>query len=253
MNYPLLGLCLSLCLALSSLQAQRKLPDYKTEVGIGGGIHTTGFTIGTYYGLIRSPQRTDLFLFDFTELKSPKERRQRQDAFGSPINSSPSYIYGKRNNLFAVRLGAGQRFSISDKTQPRSIALSLQYSGGLSLGMIKPYFLDLMYRDDMGRITVRTESYNNTNAARFLDPGSIEGPGGFQYGWNDLSLSPGLFAKASLWIDWGEWNELSKSIEIGGSLDVFSQRVPLLVFQENQRWFANLFINVYFGARWLKA
>ena len=238
----------------SRLCAQAKEPSeelsFSREFALGGGLHTKGFHIGLYHAWLKTPQRSDVLWFEVGEIRSHKERRQSQNLFGPGLNSGRSYLFGKRNNFYTLRLGWGQVRAFSDRQIERSAKWSYLYQAGLSLGVLKPYHLTLAYRDDRGILAPRIEAYSEDNAQKFLDPSQIDGPGGFQYGWNQLSFQPGLGFKLALRYDWGEWDQWAKSLEIGLSTDLYASRVPIMILQGNQASFFNFYLHAYFGGRW---
>jgi hypothetical protein len=223
--------------------------NFEHEVEFGGGVHTRGFTIGINYLMIKSETMSWLAQMEFSELKNPKERRLSNESIAIG-GGRRSFIYGKRNNFYTLRAGAGQRLYISEKTNKSIVAVAFAYSGGLSMGMLKPYYLDLIYRLDNAGISIRSEAYNENNRYKFLDPVDIDGASGFSTGWDDLSIAPGLYAKGSLIFDWGPKDEISKILEIGLAADVYFKKIDIMIDQPNSPIFLNLYMNIYFGKRW---
>jgi hypothetical protein len=223
---------------------------YKNELSLGLGLHTRGFNIATIYTLNQTSSKAFTALLEFSELKSPKERRLTTEALTLGGNSNRSFIYGKQNSLYTLRLGAGQRHYITEKPNKSVVALSFVYSGGLSFGMLKPYYLDLIYRFDPDGYSIRSERYTETNQYKFLEPLDINGATGFGAGWDELSLAPGLYGKAGIIFDWGPNDDISKILEIGLCLDSYFRTIPLMVENVKAPFFFNLYMNVYFGKRW---
>lgn len=236
-------------LSATSWAQKGKNPDFGHEVEFGGGIHTRGFTLGINYLMIKSEKMSWLAQMEFTELKNPKERRLSNESLAIG-GGRRSFIYGKRNNFYALRAGGGQRIYISEKTNKSIVAVAFSYSGGLSMGMLKPYYLDLIYRLDNAGISVRSEAYNENNRYKFLDPVDIDGASGFGSGWDDLAIAPGLYGKGSLIFDWGPKDEVSKILEIGLAADVYFKKIDIVIDQPNSPLFLNLYMNIYFGKRW---
>ncbi|MDC0230544.1 hypothetical protein OAK19_01125 [Aureispira] len=221
----------------------------KNEFFVGGGINTRGFQVRVAYGLIKSPMRTMNFFLEFGEIKNPKEKQQTYDGLSIIGGAPKSFIYGKRNNLFFTRFGYGEKYYISLKNR-RAVSLGFVYAGGFSLGMIRPYYLDLIYRDNVGRPSIVAEKYSESNMLKFLNPQEVDGPSGSDYGWDELDLAPGLFLKAGLLIDWGAFDTIVKDIEIGFAADFYFREIPMMIFEENTPVFVNLYINIHLGHRW---
>lgn len=248
-----------LCFLLGStvLLGQKKTPKkfteeelpVRNEFFVGGGIHTRGFQVQAGYSRIQNPMRTLSFFVDFGEIKHVKERRQTYDGLSIIGGAPKAFIYGKRNNLYALRLAYGEKVYLSAKNR-RAVSVGVTYAGGFSLGMIRPYYLDLIYRDNGGRPNIVAEKYTESNMLKFLNPQEVDGPSGIAYGWDEVTVTPGLFLKAALLIDWGAFSSFLKDVEVGFSADFYFRKIPIMIFEENTPVFVNLFVNIQLGHRW---
>jgi hypothetical protein len=223
---------------------------FKSEFLLGGGMHTRGFQLTGLYSIIQNENKNLTFQLEFSELKSPKEKKINAERRAVGGSSSRSYIYGKQNNLYTLKLAAGQRFYISEKTDKSPVAIAFSYNGGLNLGMVKPYYLDLIYRFDPQGSKIISEKYSSSNSLKFLEPQDINGASGFSKGWDELTLYPGLYAKGSLIFDWGANDSFAKILELGLSSDVFFKNIPIVIGEVRPPLYLNLFMNFYFGKRW---
>lgn len=221
----------------------------RNELYIGGGINTLGFQVNIAYGWLPNPVRTMSFFADFGEIKHPKEKLQTYDGLSIIGGAPKSFIYGKQNNLFFFRLGYGEKLYLSDKNK-RAVSVGFSYGGGFSLGMVRPYYLDLIYRDIGGRPTIIAERFNETNIPKFLNPQEVDGTSNPSLGWSELTMAPGLFLKAALLVDWGAFSGILKDVEIGIAADFYFQKIPLLIFEESSPIFVNLYLNIHLGHRW---
>lgn len=234
-----------ICSSILSAQA-----PFKGEILVGGGLHTRGFQLTGLYSIIQNENKNLTFQIEFSELKSPKEKKMNAERRAVGGNSSRSYIYGKENNLYTLKLAAGQRFYISEKTEKSPVAIAFSYNGGLNLGMIKPYYLDLIYRFDPQGSKIISEKYSASNALKFLEPQDINGSSGFSKGWDELTLAPGIYTKGSLLFDWGANDSFAKILELGLSADIFFKNIPIVIGEVRPPLYLNLFMNFYFGKRW---
>ena len=223
---------------------------YKNELSFGAGIHTRGFNIAALYALNYSKMKAFTGFLEFSEIKSAKERRFKPESLAIGNNRIRSYIYGKQNNFYVARMGAGQRFYISEKPHKSVVSLAFVYNGGFSLGMLKPYYLDLIYRFDPDGYSIRSERYTEQNESKFLDPQDINGPTGFGAGWDELTIAPGLYGKAALIFDWGPNDDVSKILEVGVTTDLYFRNIPIMIGENKPPAFFNLYLNIYFGKRW---
>ncbi|HFA48820.1 MAG TPA: hypothetical protein ENJ95_07370 [Bacteroidetes bacterium] len=224
---------------------------YNQEFAVGLRLHTHGFAAGVTLGKLSTYYLTKYLHFELGELKHEKEFRQSFDspsALGGRI--SRAFKYGKQNNLFVLRGAMGAKRYFSEKAKHKGVAFGISYEGGATLGLLKPYYLELRGYD--GRVS-ETTKYSKENEERFLDIYSIQGSSGWTKGIGELSILPGAHAKVAVHFDWGAYDEYLKSIEAGIMADFFIRKAPIMVEidgVENQRLFLNLFLHFQFGKRW---
>jgi hypothetical protein len=223
---------------------------FKNELLIGGGLHTRGYNITAEYLLFKTDKKAFCFHMEFSEIKSPKQKKINSERLAIGGNNSRSYIYGKQNNLFSYRVGAGQYLYISEKSEKSVVAIAFSYNAGLSLGMLKPYYLDLIYRLDPGGFRINSEKYTEENRLKFLEPLDINGASSSSAGWDELTISPGIYSKASLIFDWGPKDDFAKMLEVGVMCDIYFRKMPIMIDEVRPPVFVNLFMNFYFGKRW---
>lgn len=245
----ILLLCLGTQLIWGQSEKQEQLP-FRNEFYAQGGLHTRGFQVGLTYAMIRNWQRTMAFEIGFGEQKDAKERKQNFETQSLMGGTTKSFIYGKRNNFYNLRLGYSEKFYFSDKQNRKALSLALCYGGGITLGMIKPYYLDLIYRVDGGATNVRSEAFSENNIDKFLNPQLVDGEAGSNFGWNEVTPILGGYAKVSLLLDWGAFDEIVKAIEIGVGTDFYFRKVPIMVLHEHSPLFFNFFVNLHLGKRW---
>lgn len=224
---------------------------YNTEFAIGGGVHTNGFNLSFQYGWLKKYYLTKIFYADFGMLKHPKEYRQSYDYVPQWSQNSPKpFVYGKQNSFYVIRVGYGEKRYFSDKAKKRGIAIGASYSAGVSLGLLKPYYLDIVYPGSSpNSYDIRSEPYSTENASYFLNLDRIYGASGAGLGWGGIKPIPGGYARAGLLFDWGAFDSFLKDIEVGGMIDVYYKRVPIMLTEQNYPFFANLYINIHFGKR----
>jgi hypothetical protein len=118
------------------------------------------------------------------------------------------------------------------------------YKGGLSMGLLRPYYIDVL---DNTRAN-KTIKYTPEDSALFVS-GFIVGGSGLGKGWNELKFKPGIYAKTALRFDFGRFNEVVSAIEIGLSADFYSDKIPQMLFQKEKQFFYQGHISVMFGHR----
>jgi hypothetical protein len=234
-----------------SLKKQPKGIIYNTEMSGLLRLHTNGYAIGINYGTLKTYYKTNIWQFEIVHLKDSREHLDRVEfAPMRPGNSASSFVYGKQNSFFGIHAGYGQKYYFSGKAKKQGVAVGMSYAVGPSLGIIKPYYLELYSFDNNGlpKGTI-AQSYTEENASLFLNRGSIAGGAGFGYGFDDLSITPGGHAKVALHLDWGAFEEIIRALEVGIMIDVYAKKVPIMIEAENRPYFINLYFSAELGKR----
>lgn len=224
---------------------------YNQEFALGLRLHTHGFAVGLNLGKLKTYYLTKYIHFELGELKHPKEFRQSFDS-PSTLNGkvSRAFKYGKQNNLYVLRASIGAKRYFSEKAKHKGVAVGLSYEAGASLGLLKPYYLEIKASD--GPFSISTK-YSEDTAERFLDIWKIHGASGWTKGLTETTLLPGAHGKLAIHFDWGAFDEYVKSIEGGIMVDAFARQAPIMVEVdgvENKQLFINLFLHLQFGKRW---
>ena len=196
---------------------------------------TDGYGFGYEFGKFKSNRLATLFQFELSERKHPKEKKQ-----GASINNQfqiNSVIPGKMNNFYQVKFGIGQQRIIGGKSNKNGVAVAAVYSGGLSLGLAKPYFVDV--KDGM-RVQYDV----------VIDSGYVPlGASGFTYGWNKVKLHPGLFLKTALRFDYGRLNETVTAVEVGLMAEFYAKKVEQMLYNDQKQFFFNAYLAILLGRR----
>jgi len=225
---------------------------YNTELAADVRMQTNGWSVGVNWGTLKNYYLTRYYYVDFGERKHLKEL-----TFNPGVGRQGStYIYGKQNNLYVLRGGLGEKRYISEKAAEKGVAVGVTYRLGPSLGLIKPYYLDININNDAPNSNDRTRPirYSPETAQEFLDEGRINNNSGFAKGWGEVRPAVGGHAMGALHISWGAFEEYVRAIEAGVMVDFYFQNVPIMVETSpdsnlNQPFFVNVFLNFQFGKR----
>ncbi len=224
------------------------------EFSFGGSLNTNGWDGFLEYGKAKNEKITWLFQLEAGEIKDPKEYKNPGTVY--PVYSqgiiytmsARPYIFGKENILYPVNLNFGQSWLIGGKANTNGVSVTAIYTIGLSLGLIRPYYLQL-YSDSSGTAT-SYEKYNSSDSASFLNPGFIAGGSGLSRGWNELGLDAGIQGKLALRFDWSKFDNVVSSMEAGVRVQAYSQKVSIMALEPQHQVFLNAYIGVMFGKRW---
>ncbi len=226
-------------------QAEEGVLVYSKQNVFGVQLRTNGY--GAFYelGRMKTNRKTNIYRIDITEIKHVKEDKSSALTDGFFFFGNP-FIYGKVNNFYQVTLGVGQQRILGQKGNKNGVAVSAVYNGGLALGLLRPYYLEVADPVEGGTKTIKYED----DETLFLDYGSIIGGGGLGKGWGEMKIRPGAFVKGALRFDYGRFNELVSGLEIGISAEYYSQKIQIMANQPKDRqYFIQGYLALIFGKR----
>lgn len=252
-------------LQASVLFAQKKQDGYtavdeenmvfKNEWSVGARLHTNGFSAFYERVWIKSIWKKRVIQTNFFYFKDFKEKKVKS-VYAQAFNA-PAYFYGKQNNFWNVNFLYGNKKVIAEKADKAGVRLSMFYLGGVSLGILKPYALSIVERDEFnvqGIPQTEIYFYDSNNPSVFLSPLNDEtriyGAAGLRYGFNKIKPLPGVHAKFGFNFDWAGHEYLVKSIELGVQLDVYYKKIPVLISERNKPYILNLYMAFMLGKRW---
>ena len=207
----------------------------------GVKLFTDGYGISYEKGKFKSNSKTLIFQFELNEKKSPKDHKVATGYFnGYNFNS---VVIGKLNNFYQFKVAIGQQRLIGGKGNKNGVAVTALYSGGVSLGILKPYFYDVATPDN-NQIRLK---YGQIIDSGFTQ--SITGASGFTVGWNEATLKPGLNAKTAMRFDYGRFNQSITAIEAGITGEYYFGDIPMLYGVAQKHFFFNAYISIMFGRR----
>lgn len=226
---------------------------YNKEGILTGTIHPNGWAVGYKQGKLKTYYLTKFWSFELGEIRNSKEYKQRNE-FNLPLisggSSSPkSFAYGKRNNFLVSRIGYGEKRYLTDKAIVKGVVVGYSWEIGASIGMLKPYYLELINRLT-DPPTIEAVKYSEENQSKFLDYGSIYGSSSFLKGLGEISFVPGAYGRLGLHFDWGAFDEMVKSVDVGLMLDAYPKKILIMANQENRPYFLNLYVHLQLGKRW---
>jgi hypothetical protein len=217
-------------------QEEEGVIAYEKSIAFGGKLINDGYGIFFEIGRARSVKKSVLFQLELSEHKNTKEEKQ-----SNLFNYSTPFIFGKQNFFYPVKLGVQQQALYGNKSNKNGVSITYNYGGGVSLGLIRPYYVQLGATGEY----VKYES----DSTDFLDPGAISAGPGFSKGWSDLKVTPGIYAKTALRFDYGSFNETISALEIGITGEYYTKNITLLVRSEPKKFFFTGYVAIMFGKR----
>lgn len=223
-------------------QSEEGVLVYRKQTIFGIQGRTNGYGIFFELGQMKTLRKTTTYRIDLTEIKNQKEEKLSS---GGIVPFSNPFIYGKINNFYQATLGFGQQYILGQKGNKNGVAVSAVFNGGLALGLLKPYYIEVQNPSGGDNLTIK---YTEDNSDLFLGP-TIVGGGGLGKGWGEIKMKPGVFAKAAMRFDYGRFNELVSGIEAGVSLEYYGSKIPIMITQKDKQMFFQGYISILFGRR----
>ncbi len=268
MRYVLITMLLLVSLSPAAFAQQRKIKKeiekkgiiYRSEVTFGAKLLSNGWGLYMNKGKILNIYKTRLWFVEIADIKHPKEKKQAAD-FNlalSGYDSPRDFYYGKQNEFFTLRAAFGYKKNIAEKARKNGVNVAFTYMGGVSLGFLKPYYLQLAYinfiNDSTLTLEVRDEKYNpsleNGNAQTFLSWYNIIGAGKYGKGFKEIRPVPGAFVKLGMNFEWGARDGFITALEAGVAADVYYRNIPIMINQPQRPFFLAAYISFELGKRW---
>jgi hypothetical protein len=211
---------------------------YRKSNAYGGKLINDGYGIFLEIGRAKSLKKATLFQLELSERKHAKEEKQ-SNLF--PNYSTP-FIFGKQNFFYPIKLGIQQQVLFGNKSNKNGVSVTGNYGGGIIAGLLRPYYVQ-------SGTSGKYIKYESADSAEFLDQIVIVAGPGFNKGWSDVKVSPGLYAKTALRFDYGSYNEMISAIEVGISGEIYTQKIPIMVHSTAKQFFFTGYVAIMFGRR----
>ncbi|MCS6823235.1 MAG: hypothetical protein NZ529_02990 [Cytophagaceae bacterium] len=223
-------------------QEETAATDYDKEIIGGINFNTNAGLVGGIMGRYSIRQHSTLFKIlsaEIVNVKHPNETRYQNQSTGN------IFIAGKQNYFFVTRLQAGIEKVLFRKASEDGVQVDLLMAGGLSFGLLKPYFIQ--YNNGS---TVTIEAYD----PKIHDFNRIEGSAGILTGIEKSKLKPGLNFKTGMSFEFGTFSNGVSGLEAGVGVEIFNETIIILnplanATSYNKKAFTWLYANIYFGMR----
>lgn len=220
--------------------------NFKKEFYGGVRLQTNGFSLYIEHGWIKDIYRTNLLNIEYQYFFDAKELKQQ--ALGQ---GGKNYVYGLQNKFHILRASYGFERVIADKADRNGVKLSFVGFVGVTLGILKPYYYEMVKEIRTYEVITEYEKYNGSADAHILAKDSIYGAAPYRIGMNQMLPMPGGHVKAALNFDWGKRDAFVRALELGVLVDVYYKKVPIMVNNTNNAMIhPSLYLGVHLGKRW---
>lgn len=226
------------------LSAQGQLDSIALVVNYNystGSIKLSTGGIGVSYRYLKYKSFKEFRPFDIevSALKHPKEERITNRTY----SVSKSYVYGKLNDFFTLRISSGSELRLVEKSEPGSIGVYLASFAGISVGFQKPIYYQIIYPTGPYSFDLHDELFDVERHTT----DNIYSRSSFFKGITDTKLVPGVYFKSSVCFNYGRKDNVLNRIEVGAQLEAFLRKVELMALQKNQQIFLSIFASYRIG------
>ncbi|MBN8836359.1 MAG: hypothetical protein J0I09_03820 [Sphingobacteriia bacterium] len=220
---------------------------YQKQGEFGFKLNTDGWSILYEHGKYKTITKSNLWWVELGERKDKKEEKLSKSSSVFPgLAIGNPFVYGKINNFYYLKLGIARQLLLGGKGNKNGVAVSFIYGGGLSLGMLKPYYLEVQ-DPTTGQIT--DVKYDGKNDTTFLNPNVINGASGFGKGFGEIKYVPGALVRTALRFEYGRYNEVVSALEVGINAEYYTQDMQILAYNNPTKLFFNAYVALVFGKR----
>ncbi|HCZ08425.1 MAG TPA: hypothetical protein DHV07_04815 [Flavobacteriales bacterium] len=216
---------------------------HRYEAGIT--LHTRGMGGIIERGKYRGVGKLSTWSVGFASMKHAKEVR----SFNPAYDQAKSYVFGKVNALYILRLGWGKRTVATPKLRNGGVSIGWHYSFGAALGLTKPVYLEIGY-PQIPYTYLLTQRYDPSEHGT----NDIYGRAGAMNGILELTPHPGAYFRAAADFEYGRERETLRMLSVGIQVDAFPTRVVIMAeeFGQNDRLYLTLFAHWTLGRQKFK-
>jgi len=214
---------------------------YYQQFQAGFSLNTNGYSLNARRTWTTSLAYKRGFEMDIAMIRHPKEINDYNYIGGK------SFVYGKLNSLYTVRLGFGEKRKIAKKIDIGSIEISYFYYGGLSLGGVKPIYLEINTAPITSDfVHASTERYDPDKHDLYNIIGGVP----FTKGFSEIKIYPGIYTKFGIDFDYKDSTKKIGTLETGVVVDYYFRDVPIMAKTKNYSYFFALYLSINFGKKW---
>jgi hypothetical protein len=220
---------------------------YKNEATGGALLHSNGLGINFRRGWHKTGYKKRMLDIDFVSLRDPKQKKEENPYFAD----SKPYYYGKLNFAYILRTGYGMQNVLFGKGEKSGVEVRYNYFAGISLGITKPVYLDIVVDNPNDSTTkkIDTRKYDPNDPIQQVQE-NIYGPGPYFSGMDELHAYPGAYGKLSISFEFSTLQQKITSLEAGVVVDGFIKEIPIMANEHNHQVFLNFYVSISWGGKW---
>lgn len=215
---------------------------YRNEKDFGIIAHTSGFGFNWQRSWNITGYKKRTLNLEFITIRHNKEQKR----YHPYHNFTKGYFYGKQNSLSCLHAGFGFQKIHYSRDGKKTVQIRSFISGGLSIGILKPVYLEIIDSITIEDTYYSSQKYNPNRH----NVNNILGRSSFIKGIEESKLWPGAYLKAGIGFEYGENKESIKQLDTGIIIDAYTKAVPIMAVYKNNPIFVGLFLRIAYGKRW---
>ncbi|MBX3102549.1 MAG: hypothetical protein KF690_08580 [Bacteroidetes bacterium] len=212
-------------------------------LAFGAHMHTQGLGIDGYY----FRQLFDRFQ-GALHVSAASLRDQREVRISSLYASQggKDFIYDKKNHVYTLNATLSLQRTLVPLNHYNKLNVIAGLGAGPAIALLKPYYVEVAVPINATQARVELYPYD---ASRF-GYADIVGRADFFQGMNELRTVMGFRARAFAHINLAGSTLYLRSIQLGGTVDVYGRALEIMDEQPDRQVFANLYLGLLFGNAW---
>jgi hypothetical protein len=211
--------------------------EYSVEKVWGVTKATNSGLIGGFMFKYARELKKDRFhggMIEIVNIKHPQEQRIYANSTGN------TYIWGKQNHLYSIRLSYLRQFTLFKKASQQGVQVSGIVAVGPTIGLEAPYYVEVESGRGSIRVPYDPDEYQYNE---------ILGTGKILQGVGESSIVPGLNTKAAVAFEFGAFKSNVVGLEVGFQSDFFTRKIIIMPTSENYSIFPSAYVTLFYGSR----
>ena len=216
---------------------------YRNEKSWSGGLNSNGWGLNYRYNKRINAFSSLIFDGDFASIRHPKEIKSQSPYKGG---WGRSYVFGKTNEAFSIRIGTGYQKELFSKFDQGGISVRSFVGGGVSFALLKPVYYQKVtgFNQSTMELTWEKSLFDPDYMQSVYDIYDRES---FFTGMNELGIVPGFYTRLGLSFEYSSEDRLVHALEGGIQIEGFLKKLPILATEDNRQLFFTLFASYRFG------
>lgn len=221
--------------------------DEKPTNALTSGMHIHSFGLGfidiSYFK--ERENRTENFHISFENYKDKKEVRidpytDWKDQGGRP------YVFDKINQFYVLSASYGWYKDLLKKNRINQIQIKVGISGGLSLGLLKPYYIESVKNAGNNLYVTQSKVYDSDS----VQYEEIFGESDFVNGLNEIKPIFGANLRFNVLLDFSNDSHFFRALSSGLKFDYFTKKIPIMDIGDDKQYFMSLYLGFLLGSKY---